>query len=329
MILVTGGTGFLGSELIRQLVVQGKTVRAIKRPSSTIPENLKLQSTIDWRDADLLNYHALNDSMDGVTQVYHCAAMVSFRKADKRLMRRINIEGTAHVVNVCLQNQINKLIHVSSVSAVGYSKAGELITEKHQWQFNKNQSNYAISKYESEMEVFRGIAEGLKAVIINPSIIIGKNAGLNGSGQLFKQVKEGLKYYPQGAFGIVDVQDVAAVMIRLMEGHILAKRFIINAENISYKDLFATIAEGFKLPPPSIELRPWMLKTGYLASSFAKYITGKDSGLTKEIVNSASKISRYSNQKITNALNYNFKPVKQTILEICESPNNTELSLID
>ena len=319
MILVTGATGFLGSELVRQLVLQGKPVRAIKRITSVVPPVLTTTGSIDWRDADLLDHYAMEEAMEDVTEVYHCAAMVSFRSEDKKAMLRVNVEGTASLINICLRNNIRKLVHASSVSAVGNSKNGQYTSENDHWQFSRNESNYSISKYESEMEVFRGIAEGLSAVIVNPSIIIGKNAGKRGSGQLFEVVKEGLRFYPGGTCGIVDVEDVAAIMIRLMASDIETERFILNSENVSYRDLFTAIANGYGLLPPKYPLKQWVLKSGFLASSLARLITGKELGITKEITRSAFKTSRYSNEKITKALNTRFKPVSESILEICRA----------
>jgi dihydroflavonol-4-reductase len=316
MILVTGATGFLGSELVKQLLLQGKTVRALKRQSSKIPEIISHSAGIDWHNADILDYHALKEAMEGVTEVYHCAAMISFRKADKKKMLRVNIEGTAHLVNICLENNIRKLLHTSSISAIGQTKNGGLNQESDHWLYNNQQSNYAISKYESEMEVFRGIAEGLNAVIVNPSIIIGKNAGAEGSGKLINTVKKGLKFYTDGSCSIVDVEDVASTMIRLMESDIMQERFIINSENLSYLDLFTTIARAYGLPAPNIKLSPWMLRTGHIASSFSRLITGREPVITSEIINSAFKNQKYSNDKIVKALKFKFKPVSQTITEI-------------
>ncbi|NEU08774.1 NAD-dependent epimerase/dehydratase family protein [Flavihumibacter sp. R14] len=319
MILVTGATGFLGSELVRQLLQQGRTVRAIKRQTSVIPPILLSNDSIEWRDADILDYFALEQAMEGITEVYHCAAMVSFRKEDKKPMLRVNVEGTANLVNICLRNNIRKLVHASSTSAVGVGKNGQHTTETDHWQFNRNQSNYAISKYESEMEVFRGIAEGLNAVIVNPSIIIGRNAGVRGSGQLFQAVKNGLKFYPGGTCGIVDVEDVADIMIRLMNSDIQTERFILNSENISYHDLFGSIARAYGLLPPKYRLKSWMLRSGFLISALARMATGKELGITKEIARSALNVSRYSNEKITIALKTRFKPVNESIQEICRA----------
>lgn len=323
MILVTGATGFLGSELVRQLLLEGKPVRALKRKTSIIPSVLAASQAIEWVEGDLLDEYSLNDIIDGVSHVYHCAAMVSFKKADKNQLLRVNVEGTASLVNICLQHNIQKLMHCSSVAAVGENKTGNPATESDQWLYNKKQSNYALSKYEGEMEVFRGIVEGLNAVIVNPSIIIGKNTCGKGSGRLFSAVKNGLKYYPTGSCGIVDVEDVARVMIRLMECETATGRYIVNSENISYQNLLSAIANAYGLPAPEYKLVPWMLKASLLASRVTKLFTGKDAGMTTEIVNSAFKHSEYSNDKIIRTLNFQFKPVCQSIKEIAsESDTN-------
>ena len=322
MILVTGATGFLGSELVRQLLQQGQPVRALKRESSVIPAILSEHTTIDWRNGDVLDYYALKEAMEGITEVYHCAAIISFREADKKKLLKVNVEGTAHLVNLCLENNIRKLVHASSVTTIGQNKNGDPNNEGDHWQFNRTQSNYSVSKYESEMEVFRGIAEGLNAVIVNPSIIIGKNAGTKGSGQLFETVRKGLKFYPGGSCGLVDVEDVAGIMIQLMNSDIQTERFIINSENMTYRDLFTSIAQGYGLTPPVIKLSPWILKTGFLASSIAKAVTGKEYGITREILNSAFKTPKYSNMKISEALNIRFKPVRESITAICNGIDN-------
>lgn len=324
MILVTGATGFLGSELVRQLLQQGKPVRALKRASSIIPAILSEHTSIDWRVGDVLDYYALREAMEGITDVYHCAALISFRKEDKKKMLKVNVEGTAHLVNLCLQNNVRKLVHASSITTIGQNKNGEPSNEDDHWQFNKTQSNYSISKYESEMEVFRGIAEGLNAVIVNPSIIIGKNAGDEGSGQLFETVRKGLKYYPGGSCGLVDVDDVARIMIQLMDSDIQPDRFIINSENVTYQDLFTSIATGYGLTPPGIKLSPWIAKISFLASSFAKAVTGKENGITKEILDSAFKTPKYSNRKITQALNIRFRPINESIMAICNGSPKLE-----
>lgn len=321
MILVTGATGFVGSELVKQLLEANFHVRALKRAESKIPQILKDRSGIEWVEADLLNYFSLLEAFEGVTNVYHCAAYISFEPKDKKLLHKINVEGTINVVNLCLEKNVEKLVHVSSVAALGESKSGQLITEKDQWEFTGTQHGYSISKHESEMEVWRGIAEGLNAVIVNPSLIIGKNAGPGGSGQIFETVRKGLRFYPSGTVGLVDVEDVAKCMIELMQSEITEHQFLINAENWTYKDLFGEISTQYGLKRPTIEAKRWMVSIAWRVAQFASLITGKRYGLTKHTAHSSLKEHLYSNQKIKQATGINFKPIKKTIKEICQSLN--------
>ena len=244
MILVTGATGFLGAELIDQITSKEIRVRALKRSASKIPAQLENNKWVEWFEADINEPESLADAFDDITQVYHCAAFISFDPKDKAKLLKVNIEGTSNIVNLCADLGV-RLLHVSSIAALGNAKKGQEITEKDFWEYDSRAHSYAISKYEGEMEVWRGVAEGLDAIIVNPAVIIGKNAGFTGSGAIFKLVKEGLKFYTDGATGIVDVRDVAKVMINLMASEISGERFTISADNLNYKDFFAEIARGF------------------------------------------------------------------------------------
>jgi len=316
MILVTGATGFLGAELIHQLTAQHLKVRALKRNTSVIPNLIKDNSLIEWFIADINEPETLADAFESVTHVYHCAAFISFDPRDKAKLLKINIEGTSNVVNLCLDNNI-RLVHVSSIAALGNAKKGELITEKDYWQYDPNVHTYAISKYEGEMEVWRGIAEGLEAVIVNPAVIIGKNVGSEGSGAIFKLVKEGLKFYTDGATGIVDVVDVAKCMILLMNSESTGERYTISSDNLNYKTFFEEIAKGFGLKPPAIEAKPWMLGIAWRAAKLASLFTGKAPALTKDSARSSFNLSYYSNEKIKTTININFKPLTESIREVC------------
>lgn len=318
MILVTGATGFLGSELIQQLTAENKNVRALKRPSSTIPPLLLGNPRIEWFDADITDMESLADAFSSVNQVFHCAAFISFDPRAKKQLFKVNIEGTSHIVNFCLENGA-RLVHVSSVAALGNARKGELISEKDYWEYDPTAHGYAISKYEGEMEVWRGIAEGLNAVIVNPSVIIGKNSGFNGSGAIFKLVKDGLKFYTDGATGLVDVEDVATVMRRLMDSPLHSERFIVSAENLRYKDFFEEISKGFGSKAPSIEARPWMLGIAWRAAKIASIFSGKTPALTKDAARSSFNHSYYGNRKIKEALDINFKPVSLSIRETCSA----------
>ena len=318
MILVTGATGFLGAELVHQLTAQQVKICALKRSTAKIPELLKDNQLIKWIIADINDPEDLSDAFENITQVFHCAAFISFDPKDKNKLIRVNIEGTSNIVNLCLEKQI-RLLHVSSIAALGDAKKGAAITEKDFWEYNANVHAYAISKYEGEMEVWRGVAEGLDAVIVNPAVIIGKNAGFNGSGAIFKLVKEGLKFYTNGATGIVDVEDVAKVMILLMNSDISAERFILSSENLHYKEFFTQIANGFGIKPPNKEAKPWMLGIAWRAAKLASIFTRKAPALTKDAANSSFNLSYYSNEKIRNTLNFKFKPLTESIREVCQA----------
>ena len=318
MILVTGATGFLGAELIHQLTSQNLQVRALKRKTSKIPDLIAANQLVEWVVADINEPENLADAFESVTQVYHCAAFISFDPKDKNKLIKINIEGTSNIVNLCVHHGA-RLLHVSSIAALGDAKKGEQITEKDFWEYNPHVHSYAISKYEGEMEVWRGIAEGLEAVIVNPAVIIGKNAGFTGSGAIFKLVKDGLKFYTDGATGVVDVEDVAKAMILLMNSEISDERFTLSADNLHYKDFFAAIADGFGVKAPSTEAKPWMLGIAWRAAKLASIFTGKAPALTKDAARSSFNLSYYSSDKIKKAINFEFKPLKQSIAEVCEA----------
>ena len=316
MILVTGATGFLGSELAMQLTQQGHRIRCTRRTNSLIPDIL-LPYQIQWVEADMMDFFALEDALKGITQVYHCAAWVSLKQADKKAMINANVTGTANLVNLCMEQNI-RLVHVSSVAAVGLAKPGDQIAENHHLDRDTETDGYAISKLESEMEVWRGIAEGLDAVIVNPSIILGANAGTTGSGQLFETVRKGLKFYTAGSCGFVDVEDVAKCMTGLMNSDINGERYIISAENREYKQITAEIADGFGIKRPSVLAKTWMMNLAWRAARILGALTGKSPALDKVSAQAATMTRNYDNKKIKKAIGIEFKPLSDTIKEVCE-----------
>ncbi len=316
-ILVTGATGFLGSEVALQLVQSGQTIRCTKRTTSKIPAILvPYEAQMEWVNADLVDVFALEDALEGITRVYHSAAWVSLKQADKEPMIRTNVTGTANLVNLCVEKGI-RIVHVSSIAAIGTAKPGELITENDHLDSSTENDGYALSKLESEMEVWRGIAEGLDAVIVNPSLIIGPNAGILGSGQLFETVRKGLKVYTTGSAGFVDVQDVAKCMIALMNSDITAERYIISAENRNYQQLTAEIAQGFGVQPPTMLAKPWMMEIAWRGAAVISAITGNPPILDKIAAKSATLNKNFDNSKIKKAIGIEFKPISKTIMEIC------------
>jgi len=319
VILVTGGTGFLGSTLIRQLLARGHQLRATKRASSFIPADIADHHHIQWVTADINNFFELEDAFEGVTKVYHSAALVSFEPSEKKALLKVNAEGTAHIVNLCIQHNA-RLLHISSVAAIGEPKPGTTeADEKDIWEFDGTQHGYAISKYEAEMEVWRGIVEGLNAVIINPSLIIGQQAGHESTGAIFKLLKDGLRYYTAGSAGLVDVEDVAKAAIVLMEREdIYAERFIISNTNMSYRELFSICANYMGVPAPHKNATHGMLGIAWRAAKVMSWFTGKKPGLTKDTASSSLKKQAFSNIKFKEKLHFNYKPLEKTLKEICE-----------
>ena len=319
MILVTGGTGFLGSTLIRQLLASGNALRAIKRRSSVIPSDLADHPQIQWLDADMDNYFELADAFEGIQEVYHCAAMVSFDPSERKRMIHVNTAGTAHIVNLCITHGA-RLLHVSSVAAIGVPKPGFLeANEQDIWEYDETQNGYAISKYESEMEVWRGTVEGLNAVIMNPSLIIGHQAGKTNTGAIFNLLHKGLRYYTRGSVGLVDVEDVARVAILLMQRKdIQAERFIVSNENWSYQQLFSTCAQLMGRPAPNKLATRLHLGIAWRGAKVLAWFKGEKPGLTKETAHAALVKQAYTNKKLTERVGYAFKPLECTLKEICE-----------
>lgn len=318
MIFVTGGTGFIGSRLLFDLTRGGERVRALKRKTSRIPTFLH-DRNIEWVDGDVLDVGALEEAMKGVEKVYHCAAMVSLSNKERRQMYRVNIEGTANVVNLCLSLGVRKLAHVSSVAGLGREKDGKFITEETRFDYNGQNWAYGISKYESECEVWRGLAEGLDMVIVNPTIVLADEDWTEGSGRLFGVVKKGMRFYTPGSNGYVDVRDVTACLIALMESNISGERFLINAENSSYLALFSGIAAALDKPPPSFQLPRWMLEIAWRINLGYSMVTGKEPLITKDAVRAGFQETRYSNEKIKKATGVEFRPLEQTIRDIVKA----------
>lgn len=317
MILVTGGTGFLGSELLKQLTDKGLTVRALKRENSKIPVIIKDNPLIEWVLGDINEPADLEEAFEKVTHVYHCAAFVSLSAKHKKQVFHVNIDGTSNIVNLCAENNC-RLLHVSSVAALGIAKRGNKIFEKDFWEYDSKAHAYGLSKYESEMEVWRGINEGLDAIIVNPSVIIGKNAGFEGSGAIFKLVKDGFPFYTNGASGFVDVEDVVKAMILLMGAEVSGERYILSSEDIQYKDLFTQIAIGFGVKPPTKEAKAWMLGVAWRALKFTSLFTRNEPSITKDTAKSSITLSYYNNNKVIEQTGIVFKPLAQSITEITQ-----------
>ncbi len=333
MILVTGGTGLVGSHLLYQLVRNGKPVKALVRDRDKIKQVKKifayysedyenLMQKIDWVDGDILDLCSLEDAFTNVRKVYHSAAIVTFDGKGKTQLIKTNVQGTENIVNLCLGHKIDKLCHVSSIASLGKALNGELIDENLKWNSSKTHSAYTISKYKSEMEVWRGIQEGLNAVIVNPSVILGPGFWSSGSGSLFTKAAKGMKYFTVGITGFVDVRDVVDAMVQLMESDINAERFILNAENLKYQEFFDIVAEAMQVEKPKQEATKKLLKLAMLLDGVASNLGIKKREITKEVVQVSLSVSKYSNVKVKKEIGKTFTPVKISIGEIAKKFKN-------
>lgn len=318
MIFVTGGTGLLGSYLLRDLVARGQAVSALYRTS--IPDE-PFAKSVNWIQGDILDVVLLEEIMQQVKQVYHCAAIVSFNPAKKYEMLKINAEGTANVVNAALVSGVQKLVHVSSVAALGRNAQGTHTSETDPWDEEKNKSAYGRSKYFAELEVWRGVSEGLDAVIVNPSTILGVGKWeKDGSAAIFRKAWEEFPWYTDGAGGFVDVADVAKAMIQLMESDITGEKFIINGENRAYKDVFTDMAKAFGKKPPHKKAPPFMIQLLWRLEKLRSLFTSKDPLITKETASTAQRKTFFDNTKLLRFLpGFQYKPLQQTIENYCET----------
>ena len=311
MVLVTGASGLLGKVLVRQLLAAGEQVRALYR---TNPIDLPVHPSLETMQADILDVYALESAMEGIKELYHCAGMVSFDPADVNRLYKINVEGTANVVNAALDAGISRMVHVSSVAALGRIRKHELITEKMQWTKETSNSTYGHSKYLGEMEVWRGIAEGLDAVIVNPVIILGPGDWNEGSTKLFKSVYEGFPWFTQGTTGFVDVEDVARSMRMLMGSHVTAEKFIISEGDHSYEEVLRLIADAFHKPAPHRRVTPLLSKMVWRLEAIKSIFSGRRPLITRETSLTAMTEVHFDNSKLLKALpGFTYTPLAETI----------------
>jgi dihydroflavonol-4-reductase len=320
MILVTGGAGLVGNELIKQLLAQGKTVKAIYNKSPLAFSNSIALISVQ---CDILDVYALEDAMQGVTEVYHCAAIISFMPKDEHKLYKINVEGTANVVNACLNAGVRKLVYVSSVSALGRIRMGEIINETMEWQEDVSNSKYGHSKYLAEMEVWRGVAEGLNAVMVNPVIILGAGNWNDGSTKLFKSVYDGFPWYTTGTTGFVAVQDVANAMIQLMQADITAEKFIISAENETYQAILNMMAKAFNKKAPSKKVTPFLAAITWRLEAIKSKFTGSTPLITRETAVTSLAEVKFDNSKLLKFLpDFKYTSLPETVENACEILKN-------
>ncbi len=317
MILVTGATGLVGSHLLVQLLQENEEVKALFRSEKQI-EKVKnifafhhqtaLFEKINWVKGDITDIPSLEIAFENISHVYHCAALISFDPSDEDELRKINIEGTANVVNCCIDFSVKKLCHVSSIAALGNPKEHETtITEETEWNPEELHSDYAITKYGAEMEVFRGHQEGLEVVIVNPGVIFGYGFPKKGSDVIIQSVKKGLSFYTKGNIGIVSVEDVVKSMTQLMKSNNNGERYSIVGENISTKALLDFISEELNLKKPSIEATKWMTSIAWRMDWLISKIVNRKRRLTRSTATSSHSTTTFDTSKIEKELNFTFQ----------------------
>lgn len=330
MILVTGGTGLVGSHLLYWLVQEQQKVRAIFRDEAGLAAvknvfgyytaDVELYfSRIEWVQADIINVVSLERAFEGITHVYHAAALVSFNPKDYYAMRKINIEGTANVVNFCIDKKIEKLCYVSSIATLEKSAKNEPISELSEWNAETNNYGYAITKYGAEMEVWRGSQEGLKVVMVNPGVILGPGFWHQGTGELFKKGFHNFPFYSEGVTGFVGVNDVAKAMILLMKSEIYDERFILVSENKSFKDVLFTMANIFSKKRPFIKVNKLLAELAWMLDLLISKIARKEISISKQSARASLNVYEYTSEKIKTRLNFEFEKITAVIQQTCQS----------
>ena len=327
MILVTGGTGLVGSHLLFKLVKKGYKVRATYRSKKKIEaakhvfsyystQSEDLFSKIEWVEAHLNDIPALTKAFKDITKVYHCAALVSFDPNDYYTLRRINIVGTANIVNLCLVYNIEKLCYVSSIAAIGHGEPNDtIINENTNWIPEEDHSVYAITKYGAEIEVWRGVQEGLDTVIVNPGFIFGPGFWKTSSGSLIKKIHNGLSHYTTGVTGYVDIDDVITAMTQLMDSSIKNERYVLVSENVSFKEFAIKAAQNLNVKPPENEASKRFLQIAWRLDWLHYFIRRKRRKLTKQMAKTIAEKYYYSNKKITSDIGLKFKSIDVSITE--------------
>jgi nucleoside-diphosphate-sugar epimerase len=331
MILVTGGTGLVGSNLLYHLLLQNESVKAIYQKTSDVnavkkvfgyytSDFEKLFKKIVWVEAELNDIPNLRFAFKDVIYVYHCAAFVSFNPADYQKMRRINIEGTTNIVNLCISNSIKKLCFVSSVATVEKSNKST-IDEYEPWNNAVYKSGYAITKYGSEMEIWRASQEGVDVIIVNPGVILGSGFWHKGTGNLFTLINKGFNFYTEGVTGFISVKDVVEIMHTLMQSKIRNERFILVADNVSFKYLFFTIADSLHKKRPRIRVTKLLSEILWRLDYLKSKITNTEPLITKANSRSSQSKHYFSSQKIISALNFKFESIEKSIEKIAKEYN--------
>lgn len=319
-VFITGGTGFVGSYIIKALIEKGYAVRAMRR-SAKLPFYIpkEIFDRVEWVDGDILDVMAIEEAMEGVDTIIHSAAIVSFIKKDRKQMYKINVEGTANMVNMAIEKNINRFVYISSVAALGRTAHGGHVNEDKKWEESKMNTHYAKSKYRAELEVWRAAGEGLNTLILNPSTVLGYGDWNTGSSAIFKNVYKEFKWYSPGINGFVDVEDLANATVLLMESGLSNERYIVNGDNWPFRKLMDVISGCFGKKKPLRQTTPFLMSIAWRMEKFKSFFTKERPLLTRESARIAHSKTYFENDKILKALpGFSFTPLEESIQNSCE-----------
>lgn len=324
MILVTGGTGLLGSHILVELSRRSDRIKAMYRSPERI-ENVKKIFTyylgeegqsafekIEWVEGDVLDIPRLEELVKGVEIVYHSAALVSFAKRDFDRLIKINREGTFNIVNACLNEGVKTLAYVSSTAAIG-GQDGEIITENTKWKMTPSTSGYSISKYSAEKEVWRGVEEGLDCVMVNPCLIFGPGQWDETSLTIFRSIEKGLPFFTDGRNAIVDARDVAEILVNLVENGVRNDRFLCIGNNLTFLEMQSEIARQLGKKAPWINTPKWLMGLAWRISALVAYFRRDSPAVTRASAHSAFKKLTYDASKVKSVLNFEFRSFNDTV----------------
>ncbi len=319
-ILITGGTGFIGSYIIRYLIHEGYiNLMGLHRGASSFDLLGVAKEKVLWVQGDITDPLGMDDIISRADVVIHTAAVVSFDDRDSESMISANRDGTANLINAALRQSIKKFIHISSVAALGKPLPGKLIDEKTEWVESKNNSPYSLSKRASELEVWRGHAEGLNVSILNPSVVLGAGHWDRTSSKIIGNMYRGQKLYPKGGNGFVDVRDVAKAVLRLIANDHNGNRYVLNGANLKFKKLMDQMADHYNIPKPKKQISDWMIPISWRLFKVISFITRRPTVYAKHTVISTSKIWKYNARKSVEELGLTYIPIEQTLTESCEA----------
>lgn len=319
MVLVTGANGFLGSYLLRVLLRNGEKVRGLTRVNTNMDLIQDSLAKIELMNGDVLDIPSLEDAMDGVEKVYHCAAVISMVPEDAGKMLKVNIEGAANVMNVAMQKGVKRVVHVSSIAALGLPKDNVLMDENFLNIEDKKNVTYSISKHYGEREAWRAYSEGLDVVVAAPGTIMGAGKWTTPPNSLFTEVYNGLSFYTDGNTGWVDVRDVAEALYILMEKGTSGEKYLLTNENLSFKQVLGDIAILLGKKPPTMKVNSLMKAIAWRGEWIKGKITGTKPVITEESLRLADVVFNYSGEKFKKQFGFSYKPFKQTLADTCEA----------